>query len=532
LIPVYCDLVGSVLGSLWRAEKGMKIDVPGSSKAVRRLAGLVAAWCSLGGAVRADLIYFRNGGEIQVPVAVRGDSIVIDLAGEEYVFPPEDVRERLPGFFPADEWSGRAARALAAGTDARFANAWWALENGLTDEAVAELKAIHQVAPEHGPTARMTAMIARLEPPCTDPDIPGFRGALRVAFETARGPHVLLLHQHSDAQAADRVALLERIVTSYYLMFAGSGIDLRVPGRRIVFAWFADRADYLDFLKSQGAGAFATTRGYYHPTWNAVVSHDARSAESDIREQAVFAARRDELKRFQAILDRLPPRARARVVFVDEPARTVGKVDGAALIDRLEREVRRRELLLADRRIAMDDGIAAHETIHLLAAASGLQPRHGAFPIWLQEGLAMQFEVVRGGRWAGIGRAHDIRLADWRNITPPPPLEPLIRDSGFGRGYQRDPYVQAWALVYFLRARRSDQFVTFLDLLRNPSPGSATDDGSASPTPPLDAFRRAFNADLAPLEREWHDFLREAATPLELHAADGAPPPPKSSSRP
>ena len=120
---------------------------------------------------------------------------------------------------------------------------------------------------------------------------------------------MLLLHQHAEAEAAARVALLERIVTSYYLTLAGSGIDLRVPARRVVFAWFADRADYLTFLKSQEAGAFVTTRGYYHPTWNAVVSHDARTAESDVRERSVLAARREELRRFQAILDRLPPRA-------------------------------------------------------------------------------------------------------------------------------------------------------------------------------------------------------------------------------
>ena len=141
----------------------------------------------------------------------------------------------------------------------------------------------------------------------------------------------------------------------------------------------------------------------------------------------------------------------------------------------------------------------------------------------------MQFEVVRGGRWAGIGRAHDIRLTDWRNLTSPPPLDPLIRDRGFGRGYQRDPYVQAWALVYFLRARRSGQFVTFLDLLRNPSP--AADPRAEAPTTHFDAFRRAFGADLDTLEREWHEFLREAATPLERHDPDGPPNPRQSTSR-
>jgi Protein of unknown function (DUF1570) len=483
----------------------------------RWLPALAAAWISVGAGLRADLIYFQNGGKIQARASTRDGSVVIDLAGEEYVFSPEDLRKRLPGASPSDEWTGRVEKARAGGAEARFANAWWALENGLTDEAVAEVKALHRDAPGHGPTARMAAAIDLLAAPCDDPEISGFRGALRVDFQAARGPHVLLLHQHSDAEAAARVALLERVVASYYLTFAGSGIELKAPARRIIFAWFADRSDYLSFLKSQAAGAFQNTRGYYHPTWNAVVSYDARSAESDQQEQAVFAARRDELKRFQAILDRLPPRGRARVVLADEPARTLDKTEGAALIGRLERDVRRRELLLADRRRAMDDGIAAHETIHLLAATSGLQPRHDAFPIWLQEGLAMQFEVVRGGVWAGIGRAHDIRLTDWRNIAPPPPLEPLVRDRGFGRGYQRDPYVQAWALVYFLRARRSVEFVTFLDLLRSPGPA-----GEDVPSP-LDAFQRAFGSDLNSLERAWHEFLRESATPLERNAPEESP---------
>jgi hypothetical protein len=355
---------------------------------------------------------------------------------------------------------------------------------------------------------------------------------LRVAFEAARGPHVLLLHQAGDAEAAARVALLERVVTTYYLTLAGSGIDLKVPKKRIVFAWFADQADYLAFVRSQAGGAFTTTRGYYHPTWNAVVSFEARSAESDRREQAVLAERREELDGFRAILDRLPPGARARMVLADEPPRTVGKSAGMALIDRLGRDVRRRELLLIDRRIAMDDGIAAHETVHLLAAASGLLPRHDAFPIWLQEGLAMQFEVVRGGRWAGVGRAHDIRLADWRNIDPPPPLESLIRDKGFGRGYQRDPYVQAWALVYFLRARRPSQFVTYLDLLRNPSPAATDEPSGAPPSSSGDAFTRAFGDDLASLERDWHDFLRAAATPLEANTPpEPAPAPGRATNR-
>ena len=127
-------------------------------------------------------------------------------------------------------------------------------------------------------------------------------------------------------------------------------------------------------------------------------------------------------------------------------------------------------LLDLDRR-SIDLGTAAHEMIHQLAVESGLVPRHDAFPYWLHEGLAAQFEVIRGGRWSGISRAHDLRLPDWRRIQDPIRLERLVRDAGFGRGYQRDLYAQAWALVYYLRTRHSREFLTFLDLLRGPDLG-------------------------------------------------------------
>ena len=264
------------------------------------------------------------------------------------------------------------------------------------------------------------------------------------------------------------MALLEKLITGYYLVFAAQGIELTVPAAP-AGPCLVRRSEGLPGLSpSQNADAFATTRGYYHPTWNAVVAYDARSTDKQRRAARTQSpgARScgDSRRRSTGSL----PRAKLRVTLAGESARTLGRAEALALLDRLEREVRREELLLDLERRAINDGTATHEMIHLLAANSGLLPRHDAFPIWLQEGLAMQFEVIRGGRWAGIGRVHDIRLADWRRIQPPPRLEPLVRDAGYGRGYQRDLYAQAWSLVYFLRSQHPEQFLTYLDLLRSP----------------------------------------------------------------
>src|SRR5262249_18756064 len=142
-----------------------------------------------------------------------------------------------------------------------------------------------------------------------------FRKALGISTSVARGPHVLLLHQQTEAEAGERIALLESVMTSYYLFFAAQGIELRVPDRRLVFAWFSEQTDYLTFLRSQNAGGFVTTRGYFHPTWNAVVAFDARSTDSQRDGRESIQKRREELRQFQATIDRLTARSRLRVTL-------------------------------------------------------------------------------------------------------------------------------------------------------------------------------------------------------------------------
>ena len=74
------------------------------------------------------------------------------------------------------------------------------------------------------PTARMAAALDRLDRPCREPEFVAFRRTLGISTEIARGPHVLLLHERTDAEAAERVALVERVMTAYYLFFAGKAL--------------------------------------------------------------------------------------------------------------------------------------------------------------------------------------------------------------------------------------------------------------------------------------------------------------------
>jgi hypothetical protein len=324
-------------------------------------------------------------------------------------------------------------------------------------------------------------MLDRLDRPAADPDTGPLLQALALPCEPARSPHVLLLHQHDAADARARLDLLERVVVAYYLVLTGEGLDLDVPPHRLVSVYLKDRKDYLDFLRSQNAGAFQATLGYYHPTYRAVIAYDARRVSKSRASGGAVSDRP---------LDPSP----------DDPP---------------GRDARRLRLLHDLDALARDHGTAAHEMVHLLVTASGLEPRPGAFPLWLHEGFAAQFEVIRGGRWAGVGRAHDLRLPDFRTLRGSPALADLIRDSGFGHGYQRDLYARSWSLVYFLRQTRPGPFLSFLDLLRLPEPRQDGAESSHFAT----SFRVAIGPDLSRLESEWTAFLSAVQTPLDEHGA-------------
>ena len=441
------------------------------------LAGLAPA----GRPARAELLYFQDGGRLHVAAEVRDGLVRIKGATEDYVFRTADFRAIVPGHNPEQDWQARRATALESGPEARFSAAWWALENGLIPEAVAMLRATHADR-AHPPTARLVAILDRLAPHLPDPDASSLLHAIGIPLDSARSRHVLLYHETTQEKAAAQLDLLERVLTAFYLALTADGIDLEPPAEKLVFVALRDQADYLAFLRSQHAGAFATTYGYYHPAYRAVVTFDLRTAPR-------WASAYRALERAHG----------------DSPhgARTAAELD-----DPRTRNLQRQRLLQEMEVRANADGTAAHELVHALTIASGLAPTPEAFPHWLHEGLAGQFEVVRGGRWAGVGQPHDLRLGDWRKVEPAPNLEGLIRDRGFGQGYKAAVYARSWALVRFLRGAHSGRFLQFLELLRNPpengvAPRFAT------------RFQAIFGPDLAAFETEWTRFFQGIHTTLE-----------------
>lgn len=439
---------------------------------MRRSTPTILLLLALNAPTRADLIRFRAGGEADLPVRVEGDAVVIEAPSGPLRFPRSAIRSIEPRPDPAAIAADRIAEAERQGnSDARFRAALEALEAGRTDPALDAFRSLHEADPNHPGAARVAEVLRRLEAPLPGPDPAAFAVlGPDHSRNDASAPHFALWIE-PPRQPGDRAAILERVLITYYVAFAARGIVLDPPRRKLVVAWYADQESYQDYLRRDGARAFLDTHGYYHPTRRLVVAHDERGRDPTRRRLADLESARAKL----------PP---------DDPRR---------------RDLDRRQLLLDLQVRELEIGTAAHELIHLLVAESGLAPRFEDFPIWLHEGLAMQFEPVRGGRWAGPAGTNAQRLALWRTLPAPPPLLPLLHDDGFGRGYRAARYAAAWALVHDAWTHEPDEFLAFLDLLRVPAP--------PDPNRPLAAFRTAFGPDLAAYERAWHRRMGAAGGP-------------------
>lgn len=468
-----------------------------------RILALVMAALALAPAqaAPAEWLEFAEGGSAQLKVVPKGDTIEVHAPGGPYSFQKSDFRHIEPIPWPETAWPELKAKALQGGSEDRSNAAAWALQRGLATEAAAMFRSAVRVGPDSQPAKRCVSALDRLEAPIPTPHLDAIRRALGGRFQAVEGPHVVLLHQHDAAEAADRLAFLESIVLAYYLEFARLGFDLPAPRRILPVAWFASRDDYQAFLKREGASAFLSTRGYHHPGRGMVAFYDARSDPDHQQDRKDLETRLAELHALERGVERMTARDRVRLSVGDEPPRMLDRKGAEQAVETLRRRIDRQNLLTELRDRKLDLGTSAHEMVHLLVAASRLSPRPGAFPHWLGEGLAMQFEAVRGDRWAGLGVPSPLRLKDWRTLKPSPALEPLLHDVGLGHGYRQAPYAAAWALVYDLRTHDPSAFVALIDRLRLPP---LDPDAETSPDRVVQAFTASVGGDRTAYQTNWH----------------------------
>ncbi|QDV33345.1 DUF1570 domain-containing protein [Tautonia plasticadhaerens] len=492
--------------------------IPGGLSRRIAVIALVVGWTPTD--ARPEVVVFAEGGSAQLPAEVDGRTVRLDGPEGPVEFLREDFLAIEPGHWPEDDWPGLRDRALTGDAEGRYRAAWWALERGLTPEAVAMLRSAHERHPSFRPVAHLVSVLDLLDRPAAGPDLSSLRDVLPGRpFSVSESGRIVLLHQHDDARAADRLELLDRVMTTFYLTFSAQGFRLQVPPEKLVVVWFAEEADYLDYIRSEAGESFLTTRGYYHPTRRVVFVTTPRSRADESRRQAARFARLRELDRAEAALDSVPPGARFRLELSGERPRVLDRDAASRVISRLRREARREDLLQDLDRRHSEGAAAVHELVHQLVVASGLAPAYHRFPVWLHEGIAMQFEAFRGGRWAGLAAIPPHRLDQWRSLRSAPPIEPILRDEGFGAGYVADRYAAAWALVWFLRSEEPARFASYLDRLRNPSGLAASGAGGGA----VSSFRAAMGTDLDGLRSRWAGRMSGLETPLDSATTEPKP---------
>lgn len=159
-----------------------------------------------------------------------------------------------------------------------------------------------------------------------------------------------------------------------------------------------------------------------------------------------------------------------------------------------------------------------HEGTHQLIFNRGLQKRFSENPLWLNEGLAVYFETPnpanRNG-WTEPGLVSLSRLNDFqRNSANRSPqwLQDLVASDDLLIQDETAvaAYAEAWVLVSFLLARKSDQFVEYLK-----KAGSRPVLELDSPEQRLAEFEQYFGSDWSGLERESRNYANQLGSPSQ-----------------
>jgi hypothetical protein len=125
-----------------------------------------------------------------------------------------------------------------------------------------------------------------------------------------------------------------------------------------------------------------------------------------------------------------------------------------------------------------------HEAVHQISYNSGLQKRFGPYPFWLNEGLAMFFEVpdLKSKRgWHGIGKINHVRLDQVKQMIRGDATEffnaILKRDDRFREADQLlNSYAESWALSFYLIHRKPKEYVGYLQEINSMPPLSELDE--------------------------------------------------------
>ncbi|MDR1959567.1 MAG: DUF1570 domain-containing protein [Planctomycetaceae bacterium] len=275
-------------------------------------------------------------------------------------------------------------------------------------------------------------------------------------FQVLQTKRYLIVYDTSPAYAQWCGSQLERLQTAFVLQWKRKGFELHEPEFPLTTILFANRKDFILYVKREFADIGETIAAYYNLNTNRIVCSDLTGME-----------------RYGEGGNRLTPS-------------------------------QKREFL-SRRGAAQSISTFVHEATHQIAFNSGIHQRYGACPLWLSEGIAMLYEPpdldsIQG--WSADIKINPVRLYDLREFMQKNPRD-VIRKMICSDEALRNPetihdhYATAWALVYYLSKKRSKEFTKYVRRISEKPPFEQDPEEKR-----LEDFESIFGSD-------WPRFYRE-----------------------
>lgn len=172
--------------------------------------------------------------------------------------------------------------------------------------------------------------------------------------------------------------------------------------------------------------------------------------------------------------------------------------------------------------------VIQHEAAHHILFNLGVHRRGADNPIWVVEGLAMQFEVPQTSIRGRIRAINQLRLGDLRKAAGLPPAVPELSDDAYRAAFAPngliplseliggDPlagasaerttvvYAQSWGLVYYLARTQEAALGDYLRALAARGVGA-----NEAPAEELAQFTKAFGAPDEAFQRHWLEYMAQ-----------------------
>ncbi|MCX5646562.1 MAG: DUF1570 domain-containing protein [Phycisphaerae bacterium] len=293
------------------------------------------------------------------------------------------------------------------------------------------------------------------------------------SFETTATEHFVLFHEPDAGYVAGACRTLEYAYGHFYEVFSLAGFDLTRSEDRLVWLCFPQKSTFSEYALQVEGMDLSWLDGYYSTLTNrvAIVQTDQKAR---LRRKAAPE----------------PPASDVPVAVAANRSPREGVLPMSAVGQRF------------------DVTRLTHEVAHQLSFNSGIQKRGVAYPLWVSEGLATNFEFDTSVT-AGLAHGNAARCQGLLEAYAEGNLVPLRQfvvqttvppDAQVGRRY----YAQAWGFFQFVLTERPENLRTYLDRLAQTRPEHHDERAL------LAEFTEAFGAPEV-LELSWNAFLASQA---------------------